>query len=107
MEPYSDIFTVHLDGRKARTLRSFYTQISKSLSFPDYFGRNLDALFDCLSDLSHLSAQRIELHLAHSEAFLSKEPADTRQAVLRVFNEASGPVSRYDEKNFEVLLDDF
>jgi RNAse (barnase) inhibitor barstar len=30
--------------------------IAAALSFPDWFGRNLDALYDCLTDLSWLPA---------------------------------------------------
>jgi RNAse (barnase) inhibitor barstar len=104
MDHLSDVFTLYLDGRKARTLRSFYAQISTLLSFPDYFGKNLDALYDCLCDLSQLSADRIELHILHPEAMLSKAPADTREQVWHIFSEASDPEVRYDEKSFDVLI---
>lgn len=33
-------------------LEEFYDQISEALAFPGYFGRNLDALWDCLTDLT-------------------------------------------------------
>lgn len=39
-------------GSKAK----FMTAIADALSFPDWFGRNLDALADCVRDLSWLPA---------------------------------------------------
>ncbi len=38
-------------GSKAK----FMTAIAEALSFPDWFGRNLDALQDCVRDLSWLA----------------------------------------------------
>lgn len=34
----------------------FYTEIAAALDFPAYFGRNLDALWDCLGDLAEPTA---------------------------------------------------
>jgi RNAse (barnase) inhibitor barstar len=39
------------DAATWATLEAFHEEVSKTLRFPDYYGRNLDALSDCLSDL--------------------------------------------------------
>lgn len=41
-----------LDLRTCADRETLYDRIAVSFDFPDYFGRNLDALFDCLTDLS-------------------------------------------------------
>lgn len=33
-----------------RTIESLHTTLRESLDFPDYYGANLDALWDCLTD---------------------------------------------------------
>jgi len=38
-----------LSGKTIHSLDDLYDQLSKKLSFPDYFGRNLDALWDVLA----------------------------------------------------------
>jgi ribonuclease inhibitor len=38
-----------LNGSAIRSLTDLYDQLEKKLSFPDHFGRNLDALGDVLS----------------------------------------------------------
>ncbi len=40
---------VKLAGKSIRSLDEFYDEIAKKLRFPDYFGRNLDALWDVLT----------------------------------------------------------
>lgn len=40
----------------ADTTQAFYTQIAAVLGFGAYFGRNLDALWDCLTDLDRPTA---------------------------------------------------
>lgn len=43
----------HVDGWRAglETKGGFLTEVGVALSFPDHYGRNLDALADCLADL--------------------------------------------------------
>jgi ribonuclease inhibitor len=38
-----------LNGQTLRSLASFYDELSRKLSLPEHFGRNLDALWDVLS----------------------------------------------------------
>lgn len=38
-----------IDGRSVLSLDLFYDEIARQFDFPDYFGRNLDALHDVLS----------------------------------------------------------
>ena len=41
--------TYHIDGRKIRSAGDFYREIGSAVNGPGgYFGRNLDALADCL-----------------------------------------------------------
>ncbi len=41
-----------LDGTKMNSKDSAYEHIKTTCLFPDYFGNNLDALADCLSEVS-------------------------------------------------------
>lgn len=40
------------DFARLGTAEAVYDYLEKELSFPAYFGRNLDALHDCLTDVS-------------------------------------------------------
>ena len=41
---------VTLSGNRMKTKASLHTYIARKLHFPDYYGNNLDALHDCLSE---------------------------------------------------------
>jgi RNAse (barnase) inhibitor barstar len=69
---------VEVDGKKAVTVRDFYRQVAKPLQFPEYFGENLDALFDMLCDLSWMDDFRaIHVVIKSYDDFLSKEDKHT------------------------------
>lgn len=44
-------WVVALDAAAGLGVEAFHTEIAAALELPDYYGRNLDALNDCLGDL--------------------------------------------------------
>ena len=40
-----------IDFNEIKNVDEFYDSVAESLSFPDYFGRNLDALYDMLTSI--------------------------------------------------------
>ena len=42
--------TVILDGRKMLNRRAVHDHLAEQLHLPDYYGRNLDALYDLLTE---------------------------------------------------------
>lgn len=43
---------VHLEASGWRTEQDMHADLALALNFPDYYGRNLDALNECLSDVA-------------------------------------------------------
>ncbi|MEE5992662.1 MAG: barstar family protein [Oscillospiraceae bacterium] len=41
-----------LDGSQMQDLPSAHRYLKEMLNFPEYYGNNLDALFDCLTEFS-------------------------------------------------------
>ena len=97
------IFVAEIDGNKARTLRGFYPRIAKALFFPDYFGKNLDALFDCLCSLEVVGSQEIVLLIRNAESFLLKEKKEKRDAAMDVLRDAEKTQNRSDGVKFKVV----
>lgn len=51
--------TVILNGAELTSRRALHDFLQQALSLPDYYGRNLDALYDCLTDLREPVALRV------------------------------------------------
>lgn len=49
------IFMCEIDGSTIASDEKLFDAISQAFRFPDYFGRNWDALIDCLRDLEWLA----------------------------------------------------
>lgn len=98
------VFVAVIDGSKARTLRGFYSRITEVLHFPDYFGRNLDALLDCLCSLDNIDSQEVVLQIRHAEKFLSRENPAQKEAAFEVLRAAELPANRYDAMKFRVQM---
>jgi RNAse (barnase) inhibitor barstar len=77
-----------LSGCKDRT--EVLREIGRALAFPEWYGANLDALFDCLTDLAEPGASGFVVVLDH----LPRPPAleaGQRARLLDVFRDALVP----------------
>ena len=79
-----------IDGTRIRSKDDFYTEVAAALSFPDWFGRNLDALADCLRDLSWLPAGEHVLVWSAPAVFRDAD-LDGYRAVAEVLVERTEP----------------
>jgi RNAse (barnase) inhibitor barstar len=85
-----------LDGTNAATRAGFFQEIARVLSFPDYFGRNWDAVYDCLTDLTWLPAAGYVLVFDGFDQFATDAPEqwDIGLKVLRQACAFWQPLSR-------------
>ncbi len=98
----TSVFVAKFDGKKTLTLEKFYKKISKRLLFPDYFGHNLDALADCLSDLSWIDPSDVKLFIKNHDRFLEKETEETRSIIQEIFEDVmENPIE--EDRSFEVV----
>ena len=59
--------TALIDGAVIETREQLHDTLSEQLALPAYYGRNLDALFDCLTDIR----EDTQLQLVHAEALFA------------------------------------
>lgn len=78
----SGLLVAEIDGNQCATLKLFYKNIAQSLHFPNYFGENLDALYDMMCDFSWLDAEEVHLVLKNYDNFLEKEPHNIKLDLL-------------------------
>ena len=68
-----------LNGAKLETKEAMHDYLAKMLHLPEYYGKNLDALYDCLTDV----AEETELVLLNWDAF------DHTKRALRVMTDSA------------------
>ncbi|HRG31735.1 MAG: barstar family protein [Saprospiraceae bacterium] len=64
-----------IEGNHCDTFPALFDEFSKVLLFPKYFGNNMDALYDCLLDLSWIEEQDILLIINRFDEILKSEIA--------------------------------
>ena len=84
-----------IDGLACSTMALVYRRLQDQLSFPDYFGHNLDSLDEMLSDLEWVPQKRIRLIITDIPHLLS-EDADKKESFLELLNE-------HENKRLEVV----
>ncbi|MBB5934541.1 barstar family protein [Streptomyces zagrosensis] len=76
-------FTAWLNGRKMRDLDGLFQQFWDEFKLPDYFGWNLPAFDDCLSDLTWLPADHYVIVIEEAQEILCEEP-ETLPDILNI-----------------------
>jgi RNAse (barnase) inhibitor barstar len=77
-----------VDLADVRDKGGLLTALAGAIDFPDWFGRNWDALQDCLGDLSWRPAPGYVVVLEHCDGFSERAPQEFKTA-LEVFNTAA------------------
>ncbi|MCI0570066.1 MAG: barstar family protein [Myxococcaceae bacterium] len=67
---------------------AMHQALAQALGFPDYYGRNLNALNDCLPDVCGTESECLALRFEHFDSFVRRHP-DVAHAVLDVIETAS------------------
>jgi hypothetical protein len=81
-----------VDATDLRTPSDIFDTFSETFEFPGYFGRNWDALAECISDLSWLSGNSVVLIISRSSAISDGSP--DHRVLLEILLEASScPIS--------------
>lgn len=58
---------VHLDGTAITDKTMLHDYLKKTMHFPRWYGKNLDALYDCLTDISEDTVLFISNHASLQE----------------------------------------
>ena len=93
-----------IDLAKARGKLGLFDALSKALKFPAHFGKNWDALNDCLTDLAWLKCNGWVLILGNGKTFTAKYQDDFPMA-LDLFDGVAA-AWREDGKPFWVIVED-
>jgi hypothetical protein len=78
-----------VDGRRCRTKGGLLDELARALEFPAHFGRNWDALEDCLNDLSWLEADGYVIGVTSAHAVLAREEPEEYDTFVSIL-EAAG-----------------
>jgi RNAse (barnase) inhibitor barstar len=76
MFPKAFIGEVH--GQKAASLKGFLDEIGRVMNFPDYDGKNLDALDEMLNDLEWIQQEQVVLYVSNTTTWLSMEKSQEK-----------------------------
>lgn len=87
---------VRVDGRKSLDKEMLHNHLKAVFDFPEYYGKNLDALYDLLSTYSDL----VEVEFTYAQE-LEENLGDYAGALIKTFREASA-----ENKNIRLLLMD-
>ena len=93
-------FTAYVDGGKIADKAGLMEALAAAFRFPAYFGKNWDALLDCLRSLpDEIPARGYVLAVRNSGSFLSSSPGD-----LENFAEVAGEARSFLKDKFKAVF---
>ena len=84
-----------LDGEKINSINEFHLFFKKELEFPDYYGMNLNAFWDCLTEGFEITTKIVWVNIEDSKKKLGE---DCVNAVLDIFEKGKEYMKSYSEK---------
>ena len=81
----NNIRYVFLDGRACKRIDDCYATLRTQLSLPNYFGNNLDAFEEVLSDLDWISEAKVKIIILNAFELLANE-ADKKESFFDILN---------------------
>jgi RNAse (barnase) inhibitor barstar len=75
-------FIGEIDGKESTNLKDFLVKIGEALHFPDYDGKNLDALDEMLNDLEWIKQEKVIIHIRNTSDWLSREKSSDKILTL-------------------------
>lgn len=61
-----------LDAECMKERKSAQEYLQYRLSFPDYYGKNLDALYDLMSEMSNVEVEIININEENEKSYLNR-----------------------------------
>jgi RNAse (barnase) inhibitor barstar len=90
-----------LDGSKMNTLTDVYREMRTEFNFPSYFGNNLDALDECLSDPDIMTEDNYITILVNSDLLLKDEEIDKVYGFVETLKEVGEGWAKSNDANRE------
>ncbi len=79
---------INVDFTNCRYLGEIHQTLKECLNFPDYYGENLDALFDCLDYFTNENVKITIVGLG-GYAHIGKHEADYVHKMIEVFSDVT------------------
>ena len=79
---------VELDGGSMQVAADFYNEVSSKLKLPDYFGRNLNALDECVTDLEWVDGNSAVVIVVRNADLMLKGERDLFEGFVDVMTSA-------------------
>ena len=86
-----------LDGKDFKTKEELHKVLKEELELPEYYGENLDALWDCLTGWIDLPMEVVWINFKRSKKYLG----DYAKSLLEIFDEAQKVL-----KGFKIIIKD-
>lgn len=74
-------YKINLSG--AKSVYDIHEKIQEGLKFPDYYGKNLDALWDCLTDMD----APVEIYIYGAETLGKEMSVLFTESIIKIFDE--------------------
>ncbi len=81
-------YIAYVDCEKCKEKQSFLQQVGLAFKFPVYYGQNLDALDECINDLSWINERNFLLVFLNSSWFLANETEESRKGIYEILIDA-------------------